>query len=716
MRFKECLNGFWDFAPAAELSPSALPGTYDSVQIQVPSPFNVNSFAHGYGKNTAGDNYFVEGGDFRLYPTYPVEWDTLHAGWYRRSFHVPAEAANQRVFLRFDGVAYRSIYFVNGKQVGEECEAFLPIELEITDFIRAGADNELQVGCETSQGMMYTDEEGKRRTDFPKGSFWGDHIGGIWQDVWLELRPPAYVSDIFAVTDTDANTLRVRYELATPPAQAAAGAEVRFFLNKWGERDARQLPGTGATTGESGTFEWTYADSDIDLWDIDAPHLYQLTAKLYNGEYIADEYTIRIGFRTFTTEGDHFRLNGRPIRLTNDSWHYLGYSIQTPAYARAYYAMARDANVNSIRLHAQPFPSFFYDIADEEGMLIISESSVWASHCNFSYSPAFFENSKQHLRRLIRRDRNHPSVIMWSPENECIPAYKVCGSKYVSGVAELEDKLYDLTQVIPPLDDSRIISCDGSGDLGGRMRVNSLHYPGYGCPTHREKPITIGEMGSMYFSTPDNVTLHEGQYPLYSFDGRLSAVGNDAYRNLIGQRKWAAQVCVFNLIWYGLQPLPFREQLVSYPDYTLPGIKPERITPYLRTLNAGAQKNLPDYVANPVWKLTKSAFTPIRFFVENAPTAGFAGEDLEIPLVLFNHGRTDGVFAIQTLVHSEVSGSAEPARVYEIPACGHTEDVLKITTPTNSEKMTLRLVLFRENTLTGTHEELHAETLIIDLF
>ncbi|MBO5798135.1 MAG: hypothetical protein J6R77_07320, partial [Clostridia bacterium] len=677
MHQRICLNGFWDFAPAVKDN-TALPAAWDAVKIQVPSPFNVNSFSHPYPKNTAGEHYMVQGADFRLYPEYPIEWDSLSAGYYRRTLPIAESSKGNRLFLHFDAVAFSSEYYLNGVKIGEFADGFMPYEVEITPYIRWGEENELIVRAATVNELLYHDEEGKRRADYPHGSFWGGHIAGIWQDAWLIERPAAFVSDIFAVTDVYAKTLTIRYETVDTTNES-----IRFFLKRWNDETAteREIL-AGPCDGKE--VVWQYEDGDVVLWDLDCPALYTLTARLYNGDAVADEYSVRIGFRTFTADGDRFKLNGRPIRLKNDSWHYMGYSIQTREYAKAYYKMAKDANVNIIRLHAQPFPSFFFDVADEEGMLLVSESCVWASHCIFSYNEEFFKNSREHVERWVRRDRNHPSVVMWSPENECIPAYKVCGSSAIRDVADLEEKLYDLTQVIPPLDDSRLLSCDGSGDLGGRMPVNSLHYPGYGCPVppeRRDRPITIGEMGSMYFSTPDNVCMEEGQSALFSMNGRLNAVGLDSFHNLTGQRKWAGQVCVFNLIWYGLEPLPFKDTALTYDDYTTPGIKPSRLTPYLRTLNAGADADLPEYIPNPVWELTKLAYTPVRFFFENTPSAVFAGEAADFPVTIFNDDSVDRTFTLT----ATINGTAVETRTYTIAACTYTEDVWALTVPTTGE-------------------------------
>ncbi|MGI6264402.1 MAG: glycoside hydrolase family 2 protein [Acutalibacteraceae bacterium] len=672
MLTKTCLNGLWDFSCKTD-SLEHLPTEWSDVSIKVPCPFNVNSFSHGYPKNTAGDHYYVSGADFRLYPEYPLEWDNAQIGFYRRKFFVGEESRGRRIFLHFDAVAYKSVYYVNGKHVADEDEAFLPLEMEITDAVKFGAENELLVGCQTARSAKYKDENNRDRTDLPEGSFWGGHIGGIWQDCWLVERAPAFVADVFAYADVYKNNLHIEYQSVD-----AKGKQVRFSLSRHGAEDYKEM---FTVACDDQPIDWDYSDWNIALWEPESPNLYDLKAEVMeNGEAI-DAHVVRIGFRTFHIQDKRFVLNGRPIKLKNDSWHYMGYAIQTEEYARAYFKMAKQANVNIIRLHAMPYPGFFFDIADEVGMLMVSESATWASHCCFSYNPTFFENSKKHLRRLIRRDRNHPSVVMWSPENECIPAFKVVGSKYIKDIEDLSEKLYDMTQEIPKLDPSRPYSCDGSHDLGGRLDVNSLHYPGYDCPTHREKPITIGENGSMYYSTPDSVCLMDGEKTLQTFDGRLWAVGGECYRNLIGQRKWADQVCVFNLIWYGLEPLPFKDRLLTYDDYTTPGIKPSRITPYLRTLNAGAQDDLPEFIPNPVWKLTQKAFTPVRPFLERTPTSVWGGKEVSFPVCVFNDNRDPLNLTLTGTLKVDGKTVACVSKQMYMDACTYEDTELTLTMP-----------------------------------
>jgi hypothetical protein len=687
-RHQYCLNGIWDFSIASD-SIDRLPAVWEDMGIKVPSPFNVNSFMQSYHRHFCGEEAYVQGGDFRLYPEYPAAWERATCGFYRRSVQIAEASRGHRIFLRFDAVAFHCAFYINGVRLAETMEAFLPIELEITDHVKYGEDNEIIVACETAHHLIYKGKDGRNRLDYPQGSFWGSHIAGIWCDAWLIERPMAYVDDIFAVTDVDTRTLRVQYRSAH-----AAGASVRFTLKKWNTDEApRVIASADQATGE---VVWQWQDGEVELWDFLQPNLYELTVQLLDSGKVMDEKTVRIGFRTMRAEGEKFVLNGRRINLKIDAWHYLGYTIQTPEYARAYYQMALDAGVNIIRLHAEPFPEFFIDIADEMGMLIVSESAVWASHCMFSYSPDFFKNSQEHLVRMLLRDRNHPSVVMWSPENECIPAYMFCGSDYVKSIPELEECVYDFLKIIEEYDTSRLVSCDGSGDLGGRLPVNSLHYPHYDCPTHRGKPITIGEMGSMYYSTPDTVSREYGPRTLECFDGRLESVASEAHYDLIGERKWASQICVFNLIWYGLRPLPFTDRALTWDDYTTPGIKPSRITPYMRTLNADAQDDLPAYLPNAVWTQTQDAYIPARSFAERLPERIAVGKEQTFHITTFNDLREDADFTLSVALGEEVQ-----TLQFSIASCEYREDEVTFVAPAAGET-TLTLSLAKDGEVLHT--------------
>jgi beta-galactosidase len=305
----------WDFSCAADTL-ETIPAVWEEVRIKVPSPYNINSFSSPFRKTVGGEEIYVRGGDFRLYPEYPLHWDSASCGFYRRTFM----AGEGRVFLCFDAVAFRSVFYINGVKAAEECEAFLPIKIDVTKYLRSGEENELIVGTQAAGSMNYEDSDGRNRTDYPKGSFWGEHIAGIWQDVWLEETSDEYIEDVFPTTDIYRHTLHIQTETNARP-----GHELRYFLAKWPGGAEREI-----------SPRWQYTEGDgIELWEPENPALYNLFTRLYRGGELLDEVTTRFGFRTFTAEGNKFILNGRPINLKNDSWHYMGYSLCTDRSVRA---------------------------------------------------------------------------------------------------------------------------------------------------------------------------------------------------------------------------------------------------------------------------------------------------------------------------------------------------------------------------------------------
>lgn len=702
MKKKTCLNGLWHFSYLSD-NIMNIPQNWDETKIKVPSPFNINSFSRGYHKSIANDDFYVSGADFCLYPEYPEEWDNSDIGFYKRKILIEASEEKSRYFLRFDAVAFRSIFYFNGHKVHESYEAFLPIEFEVTDYINTGSGNTLVVACQSSQPLRYN-VDGKEYIDYPYGSFWGKHVAGIWQDVWLIERPLEYIADIYYHADVYKNILHIECSLV-----GGENAQIEVSASEHKKNTFKSL---AQIDSDCLSIDYVYEEGDFRLWDTDSPNLYDIKLELTRDGNSIDTECVKVGFRTFHLHDKRFMLNGRYINLKNDSWHYMGYSVQTLEYARSYYQMAKEVGINIVRLHAQPYPEFFLDVADEMGMLIVSESCFWASECMFSYNDKLFENAAAHVKRLVLRERTHPSVVMYSPENECIPAYKVIGSKHIKSIEDLENKVYALIPEILKLDSSRLISCDGSGDLGGRLQINSLHYPGYDCPTHREKVITIGEMGSMYYSTPDSVTDRIGEEALLSFDGRLKAVALDAYNNLIGQRKWASQICVFNIIWYGLEPLNFDDQIHTYDDYETAGIKPTRTTLYLRTLNAGVSESLPPYIPNPVCSLTKKAYKDICFYIENLSSNVYSGSETGFTISVFNDGCEDKTFIFHAkLINNQCTEWSYDFQIM-VKSCQNAEVNVSLNTGNADKKAVKRL----EIDMICDEKVMHSDNAIMNVY
>lgn len=618
-----CLNGLWDFCPG-DGSLDKIPDVWEETKIKVPSPWNVNSFASPKEADFGNESVLVRGGDYRLYPEYPVEWEKAESGWYKTEFFVPEHWAGSEIALCFNAVHYYSEFYINGRLVASDRDGFLPVEFSITDSVKYGQTNELTVGVKKYDSFKIITPEGKTKVDFPIGSFWGMHIAGIWQDVFLKVYPKIYIKDVFVHTDVTEGKITVESSLDGLNSEAY---ELQYVLREYKSEESVIIGRSNAYSSKfKDEFNIHNIPMDIRLWWPHDPKLYLLEVSLIlNGE-ILDIKTVRFGFRTVGMKGNKFYLNGTPFNLRNESWHYMGFACQTEEYARLWYKMAKDANANCIRLHAQVYPEFYLKIADEAGMLIIDETATWASHCQFYYTMNFIENGKKHLERLINRDKNHPSVIVWSVENECIFAYRVSADVGVKDEEELNSLVYLLAEHAHKLDPTRPASGDGSYDMGGRLDLMSLHYPTGKCPVETDKPIFIGEMGSMFYSTPDNICNRVGERAFLSFDGRIEALAKDCFDYIKHQRKWATQVCVFNLVWYGLRPLPIKERMLQYDEYNTPGVKPSRIGDYMSTLNAGYDPELPEYIPNELFRQVKKAYIPERTFFEDNKVRFYVGD------------------------------------------------------------------------------------------
>lgn len=620
-----CLNGEWQFQPASDTLEPPAPDAWDAVPIRIPSPWNVNSFSRG------------DGGDFVAFPSYPASWERVRAAWHRREFTVPEAMRGKSIFLRFEAVSFRAEVYVNGKLAGTNEDAFLPFELDVTGLVRPDGPNELLVGV---QGHHLFNVNG--RATYGWGSFWGGHIHGIWQDVWLIARPKVRIRDAFVMTSVENRTITLQVTLTNQSGEAA-----RVRLNNHVFPADKPAPGSAPEKGfkrmwvevgpgETRTVTLSEPWASPRLWWPDDPQLYMLVTRIYPGDEAGeplDMLRTRFGFREFSIgpDGRKFRLNGVTWSGRGDAWHFMGIPQLTPAYARAWYEMAKSCNINIIRLHAQVYPEYYLDVADEMGMLIVDETALWGSAINFWYNDDFLRRASDHARRLVLRDRNHPSVVLWSVANEIYarkaddnaPSLDWIFARYAEWAQEMKD-----------LDPTREVSSDGDNDLNGRLNICSYHYPGAGDPK-RGKITTIGESGSMYYSTPPEVAHAIGDRAYRTSNDRMEAVAIETADLIEGYRKWAAYSTPFNIVWYGLEPLPIDVKF-EYEDLTAPGVKPERLGPYTTALNAGRDPRLPNFRPNPLYVAVKDAFEPIRFFLKERNPVLRAGQQAVRHLTVHN--------------------------------------------------------------------------------
>jgi beta-galactosidase len=648
-----CLNGTWQFMPVYEtdMSKFNMPQSFvwDAIPVKIPSPWNVNSFAKG------------DGGDFVSFPSYPEEWNRASMGWMRKEFDLPAEWKGRRITLGFDAIAGFAEIYVNGQLAGKNLDIFFATRYDVTDLLKDGR-NEIIVGVAKAS---LTDVPGLYgRRNYVAGSFWGQHIAGIWQDVWMTAAPALAVSDVFVQPDVENDFLNLAVTVRNQ------GLKTQTFtlsasIRKWSRTGVDEALPDGILQDESirmdNSDNITLKAGDsivvnigkkvsgaLDYWTPNSPNLYGAIVSLSDKRRTVDAKYVRFGWRQFSIRNQELLLNGDPIVLKGDSWHFMGIPQMTRRYAQTWFNMLKDANANAVRLHAQPYPSFYLDMADEMGICVLPETGIWSSDGGPKMdSDDYWVYCRQHVRNMVLRDRNHPAVFGWSVCNETLPVV-INVMRAPEWIEKRQvDEINRWVAIVRELDPTRAwISGDGEDMRPTDLPVVIGHYGDESSMrkwSSEGKPWGVGETGMAYYGTPRQVSSENGARAYESQQGRMEGLAAEAYRLIGKQLEYnATYASVFNIVWYGLKPLafglrdttlaPLPSDGVFFPPFRegVPGVQPERIGAYSSTLNPGYDPSLPAYMP---WPL----FDAIKAINANLPMVRFPAEESPVPLPVDRH-------------------------------------------------------------------------------
>ncbi len=306
----------------------------------------------------------------------------------------------------------------------------------------------------------------------------------------------------------------------------------------------------------------------------------------------------------------------------------MGIPQMTRRYAWAWFTAIKGMNGNAVRPHAQIYPRFYLDMADEMGICVLNETANWASDGGPKLdSDKFWEASKKHLARFVLRDRNHASVFGWSISNENKPVILHVYNK-PELMGQQKQAWEDWRDIVVKNDPTRPwISADGEDDGDGILPATVGHYGDLNSMkrwVEIGKPWGIGEHSMAYYGTPEQVSKYNGERAYESQQGRMEGLANECYNLIADQRSMdASYVSVFNMAWYSLRPLPLGKKDLStppsltddgvfFPDYVegVPGVQPERMGPYCTTFNPGYDPSLPLYSTWPMYEAMRAANAP----------------------------------------------------------------------------------------------------------
>jgi beta-galactosidase len=328
---------------------------------------------------------------------------------YRRRFKLPPEARGHHVFVDFEGVMTASTVWINGERLGEYKGGYTPFSFDLTPHIEFGGENLLAVDVDSSE-----------RPDIPPFGYQIDYLtfGGIYREVSLRIVPATFIENVFAkpkdvLTEhpsLDVDCYLQHMETTRDPLTLEISLREGDRVLA---RGAQRVPPAQATTEP--VVHTIHVDNlgPIKLWDLTRPNLYTVQVRLLRGTQPLDEVSRTIGFREaqFTDHG--FELNGKVIKLRGLDHHqtfpFVGQAMPSRVQRRDAIILRNQLKCNIVRTSHYPQSRHFLDACDQIGLLVLEEIPGWQHIGDEPWKRISIDN----VGRMIRRDWNHPSIILW---------------------------------------------------------------------------------------------------------------------------------------------------------------------------------------------------------------------------------------------------------------------------------------------------------------
>lgn len=424
-------------------------------------------------------------------------------GWYRKTFFIPQSYKGKYVSILFDGIFQQSDVYINGKHLGHRPYGFCSIEYDLTPHLNIGKDNVIAIRVNTTGG----------RPRWYAGA-------GIYRHAWLTVVNPIHVVTYGTyvttpgATETHAN-VRIVTTVSNRLNKEQTVTVIQRLIDSFGKEVARGKKGhLLMKAGATADIEQIVPVTSPKLWTLETPAMYTMETVLKVNDRVSDVYTTPIGIRTIRFDKDKgFFLNGRHYKLKGVCLHQdagcLGVAVPDRSYERRL-EILKEYGCNAIRCaHNQPSPEFL-DMCDRMGFLVIDEAfDKWKGGY---YKQHFDEWWQKDMANMILRDRNHPSIILWSIGNELSEA----GRKDNEGI-ERATMLRDFVHKLEP---SRLVTLAAQNNhreefasvpdvigynyLEARMLSDKKKFPERICLVSEELPYFRGEEGRLRSYTPLN--------------------------------------------------------------------------------------------------------------------------------------------------------------------------------------------------------------------
>ena len=385
-------------------------------------------------------------------------------GWYRKSFLVPTIHRGKRIIIQFDGVYMNANFWINGIPLGNHPYGYTTFTYDITDQVNWSGKNVIAVQVRN---------EG-RNSRWYSGS-------GIYRHVWLSALNPVHVAQWGTfVTTPKVSAANATIEVKTKVQNERSKATSINFITRI--KDAKGVEKAKASSTQTlqanAAFEFSHAINipSPKLWSTETPALYSAVTEVYENKKLVDIVTTPFGIRTINFDATNgFQLNGKTLKLKGGCIHHDNGPLGAKAYDRAEerkVQLLKASGYNAIRTSHNPPSPAFLDACDRLGMLVIDEAfDTWNERKNRQDYHLYFNDWWQRdIESMVYRDRNHPSIIMWSTGNE-IPNR---GKDEVAAVAKM------LTNYIKTIDTTRPVTAGVNGiDQKPDAFLSALDVAGY---------------------------------------------------------------------------------------------------------------------------------------------------------------------------------------------------------------------------------------------
>ncbi|MGM9704489.1 MAG: glycoside hydrolase family 2 protein, partial [Prevotella sp.] len=422
------------------------------------------SFSYDYGRSGHQRNYQnSKGFDGKIIVPFCPEsslsgvknTDFINTIWYQRQLNIPAGWDGKKILLNFGAVDYEAHIYIDGRRVMRHYGSGSSFSCDITKYVKAGQSHNLVLMVNDNlRDRKQTG--GKQCFDYHSGGCSYTRVTGIWQTVWMEAVDNEGLKSVFATPDIDQSQLVIRPQF-------------------YGENTANKLVVTvydGKKAVATKTVSCTNNSvvvlpiSKMKLWSPESPYLYDVTYKVVKNGKTIDEVKSYAGMRKVHVANGYFYLNNKPYfqRLVLDQGYYPDgiWTAPSDEALKRDIQMGKDAGFNGARLHQKSFEERYYYWADKLGYITWGESASWGLDVNNDLA---VRNFISEWAELVERDRNHPSLVTWTPLNETWDANN-------SGVyTHFVTNLYDMTKT---MDSTRPIN-DASGDCHVKTDIWSVH-------------------------------------------------------------------------------------------------------------------------------------------------------------------------------------------------------------------------------------------------